>query len=690
MEGHSHRFTDRLTRLLVDCGGLIGVKSKVKIPDKNYLGLVYTPGVGAVCLDIKADPKRATHLTNKTNSCLIMTDGSGFDGFSQLEWVQEQAIPFIETRSLFYKVFSGIDAFPILADSKLINNGFDILELLDNLTPSYNAVQLYRMNWDRLREVKELYQQKPFDLFIWTDLETDVVKQTLAELQLESLVYDKLVSGTVIRIALDNQISGFIDHSLIKSALQLLTTRVSPQTAELEVIEALVVSFLEVWVKDSSRSLRDTLEFVKDNFLYKVERRPVDDHDYTNTARDTSAIYVHERYKGMFESQPKLQISSFRSFRETFADDKLTKVRQLLAEDPEAADIITLRRNYSAIATNGTAILGLGNIGALAGIPVMEGKSVLFTLLGSVNVIPLSIREQNPDKFISIMRRLAPIFTSINLEDIKAPDCFKIEDSLKATCRPAVFHDDQHGTAIVVSAAILSYCRLTKRDICSLKVVINGGGAAGNSICKLIKNAGVQHIIMCDTKGAIFKGRTHNMNEQKEQIAEWTNAERFEGGLAEAVKGRDVFIGVSAAGALSKAMVATMNEKCFVMALANPEPEIYPTDALAAGALVASTGRSDFPNQVNNSLAFPGLFRGVKRFRVSQISEAIKIAAAQALSHLIPDSELTSEYVIPQALNPEIPKIIAKIVGEVGLREGLVRPEPKNRFDTRDPEELWY
>jgi malate dehydrogenase (oxaloacetate-decarboxylating) len=288
------------------------------------------------------------------------------------------------------------------------------------------------------------------------------------------------------------------------------------------------------------------------------------------------------------------------------------------------------------------------------------------------------------------MRRLAPIFTSINLEDIKAPDCFKIEDTLKATCRPAVFHDDQHGTAIVVAAAILSYCRLTKRDIATLKVVINGGGAAGNSICKLIKSAGIQHIIMCDTKGAIFKGRTYNMNEQKEQIADWTNAERCEGSLAEVVKGRDVFIGVSAAGALTKEMVATMNEKSFVLALANPEPEIYPRDALAAGAFVASTGRSDFPNQVNNSLAFPGLFRGVKRFRVSQISEGIKIAAAQALSHLIPDSELTPEYVIPQALNPEIPKIIAKIVGEVGAQEGLLRPEPKNQFEVRDPEELWY
>ena len=690
MEGHSHKLTDRLTRLLVDCGGLIGVKSKVKIPDKNYLGLVYTPGVGAVCLDIKADPTKATYLTNKTNSCLIMTDGSGFDGYVQSEWVQEQAIPFIETRSLFYKVFSGIDAFPILADSKLVHSGFDLLELLDNLTPSYNAVQLYRVDWERLNEVKELYRKQPFPLFIWTDHETDVVKQTLAELGLEGIVYDKLVSGTAIRIALDNQTFGFVDHALIRAALQKLATRVTAQTAELEVIETLLVSFLEVWVKDPAKSLRDSLEFVKDNFLYRVERRPVDAHDYTNTARDTSAIYVHERYTGMFESQPKLQISSFRSFRETFADDKLTKIRQLLAEDPEAADIITLRRNYSAIATNGTAILGLGNIGALAGIPVMEGKSVLFNLLGSVNVIPLSIREQNPDKFISIMRRLAPIFTSINLEDIKAPDCFKIEDSLKAACRPAVFHDDQHGTAIVVSAAILSFCRLTKRDIATLKVVINGGGAAGNSICKLIQSVGIQHVIMCDTKGAIFKGRTYNMNPQKEQIADSTNPDRREGSLAEVIQGSDVFIGVSAAGALSKDMVASMSKDSFVMALAHPEPEIYPCDALAAGALVASTGRSDFPNQVNNSLAFPGLFKGVKRFRISQISESVKIAAAHALSHLIPDSELSPEYVIPQALNPEIPKVIAKIVGEVGAREGLQRPAPKSHFEVRDPEELWY
>ncbi|MBQ6077327.1 MAG: NAD-dependent malic enzyme [Clostridia bacterium] len=333
---------------------------------------------------------------------------------------------------------------------------------------------------------------------------------------------------------------------------------------------------------------------------------------------------------------------------------------------------LTRRHNLCAVITDGSAVLGLGDIGPEAGMPVMEGKCVLFKSFGGVDAFPLCIKTHDVDEFVNAVYLLSGSFGGINLEDISAPRCFEIERKLKEKCDIPIFHDDQHGTAVITLAGLTNALKVVGKNKEDVKVVTSGAGAAAVSIVKLLLSAGFKHITMCDRKGAIYKGR-EGLNWIKEEMAEVTNLERKPGTLADQLVGADVFIGVSAPGTVTTEMVKTMNRDAIIFACANPTPEIFPDDAKAGGAAVIATGRSDYPNQINNVLAFPGIFRGTFDVRASDINEEMKMAAAKALADLISPEELSADYIIPKAFDPRVGKAVAAAVAEAARRSGVAR-----------------
>lgn len=344
-----------------------------------------------------------------------------------------------------------------------------------------------------------------------------------------------------------------------------------------------------------------------------------------------------------------------------------------IQKNPEKSYELTRRWNMCLVVTDGSAVLGLGDIGPEAGMPVMEGKCVLFKAFGDVDAFPLCIKSQDVGVIVETIYQISGSFGGINIEDIAAPRCFEIERRLKERCDIPIFHDDQHGTAVVTLAALVNALRVVGKKKEAVTVVINGAGAAAISITKLLLRDGFANVILCDRTGIIHEGREKGMNPEKDEIALLTNRDKQKGELADAMRGVDVFIGVSAPGTVTGEMVSSMSTDAIVFACANPTPEIFPDDAKGAGAKVVATGRSDFPNQVNNVLAFPGIFRGTFDVRASDINDEMKIAAAYALSQLISNEELTSEYIIPASFDPRVGKTVAKAVAEAAIRSGVAR-----------------
>jgi malate dehydrogenase (oxaloacetate-decarboxylating) len=361
----------------------------------------------------------------------------------------------------------------------------------------------------------------------------------------------------------------------------------------------------------------------------------------------------------------------------------VARVCTAIADDRNLAFDLTLKRNMVAVITNGTAVLGLGDIGAAAGMPVMEGKSMLFKEFGGVDSYPICIDSKDPEVLIRTIAAIAPAWGGINLEDIAAPTCFEVEDRLKEMLDIPVFHDDQHGTAIVVLAALLNALKITGERIENLKVVVSGVGASGVACSKILMNAGVENIIGCDSKGAIYKGRTENMNFMKDWYAENTNPEGIRGGLTEAVAGANLFLGLSGPGTFSVEQLKTMAKDPIVFAMANPTPEIMP-ELAAPYVRVMATGRSDYPNQINNVLAFPGIFKGALACRATGISEGMKVAAAEAIADCISDDELNEDYIIPSVFNRNVAPRVAEKVVEVAAAEGLARRVPHAGEDPHD------
>ena len=344
-----------------------------------------------------------------------------------------------------------------------------------------------------------------------------------------------------------------------------------------------------------------------------------------------------------------------------------------IQKDVEKSYELTRRHNLCLVVTDGSAVLGLGDIGPEAGMPVMEGKCVLFKAFGDVDAFPLCIKSHDVDEIVNTIYLISGSFAGVNLEDISAPRCFEIERKLKEKCDIPIFHDDQHGTAIITLAGLTNALRLVGKKKEEVKVVVNGAGAAAISITRLLLTAGVKHITLCDRKGAIYEGRTEGMNPIKEEMAKMTNLEKKSGSLADMLVGADVFIGVSAPGVVTTEMVKTMNQDAILFACANPTPEIFPDDAKAGGARVVATGRSDFPNQINNVLAFPGIFRGAFDVRAKDINDEMKLAASRALAELITEEELSEDYIIPKAFDPRVGKAVAAAVADAARKTGVAR-----------------
>ena len=383
------------------------------------------------------------------------------------------------------------------------------------------------------------------------------------------------------------------------------------------------------------------------------------------------ALKRHEAHHGKVEVVSKLPIETQDDLSVAYTPGVAEPCRKI-AENPDDAYRYTCKANTIAVVSNGTAVLGLGNIGATASLPVMEGKSVLFKRFGGVDAFPVCIDAKTPEEVIQAVRFIAPTFGGINLEDIKSPDCFKIEQTLEKELDIPVFHDDQHGTAIVVTAAFLNALKVTGKEIGDVKVVLNGPGAAGTAIIKMLLHAGVKNIIACDRHGAIYKNREWN-KDHKIELAEITNPEQLKGELADVLPGADVFIGVSTAGALSAKMIKTMASDPIVFAMANPVPEIGYDDAKAAGVAVMGTGRSDKPNQINNLLCFPGIFKGALSVRARDINYEMKLAAAYAIADLVTDDKRSPEYIIPSALDPQVAEAVAAAVAKAAKETGVAR-----------------
>ena len=383
------------------------------------------------------------------------------------------------------------------------------------------------------------------------------------------------------------------------------------------------------------------------------------------------SLRLHEIWKGKIEIVSKAPVQT----REELALAYTPGVAQPCLEiekAPEKSYELTSRHNLCAVITDGSAVLGLGNIGPEAGMPVMEGKCVLFKAFGGVDAFPLCIKTQDVDTFVETVYQISGSFGGVNLEDIAAPRCFEIEQKLKQRCDIPIFHDDQHGTAVITLAGLVNGLRVVKKDRTQVNVVISGAGAAAVSIAKLLLAAGFVRITMCDSKGAIYQGRD-GLNWIKEEMSLITNLDKRAGSLAEMLVGADVFIGVSSPGMVSVEMVRSMAKDPIIFACANPTPEIFPDAAREGGARIIATGRSDFPNQINNVLAFPGIFRGAFDVRASDINDEMKLAAAEALAKLIPDEELNEEHIIPEAFDPRVGPAVAKAVAEAAKRSGVAR-----------------
>ena len=388
------------------------------------------------------------------------------------------------------------------------------------------------------------------------------------------------------------------------------------------------------------------------------------------------ALIRHEAAQGKIETVPKLPIENVDDLSVAYTPGVAEPCRKI-AQNIDDAYRYTCKANTIAVVSNGTAVLGLGDIGATASLPVMEGKSVLFKRFGGVNAFPICIDANTPEEVIATVKAIAPSFGGINLEDIKSPDCFEIEQVLERELDIPVFHDDQHGTAVVVTAALLNALKVVGKDIANVKIVLNGPGAAGTAIIKMMQHAGATDITAVDEFGILYPGRDP-LPGHKLQLAEETNPTRMQGGLADALVGADVFVGVSVAGALKPEMIASMASDPIVFAMANPTPEIGYDEAKAAGVAVMGTGRSDKPNQINNLLCFPGLFRGALAVRARDINYDMKLAAAKAISDLVPDEDRSAEYIIPSVLDPRVAEGVARAVAQAAVDTGVARlPMPE-------------
>ena len=681
--------------------GLFDIKIKVTIRDTEGLSLAYTPGVATPCLEIQKDISKAYEQTNKGNSILILTDSSKFIEGKKCNylkktiegktWNNNASMPYLESFTIYYKHAANIDAYPMILDYALIKDAETLLDTVNAVSLSYAGIELFGVSPERMEEFKKLFEQlpsKPEYAFLDTNKKVEIDEILLRK---NTLLNSNAIIAAIWRVTLDCHVFGDLQPILdfileeIKNDKIFFTNDSDFESDMCQLVEKITDFVFEnkleshKYEKYNWRNLGLNKEFVMKKlnyfFLYGnkawVEEIPKGYYMHQHTIPENSVL-MHSRNRGVIEIGPKLRFDP-ENYKSLFTWENLDSITEKINNDPSLVFELTCKNNYGAIITNGTAVLGLGNIGALAGMPVMEGKSVLFKYFGGSNIAVVCIQEQDPNKLITYIQRIAPSFAIINLEDIKGPDCFQIETKLIETVDCPMFHDDQHGTACVVLAGLINATKLRGTKPEEMKIVMNGAGAAGIAVSSLLVHYGYKNFIVCDTKGAIYKGRPEGMNPFKEKLAEITNKNCEKGKLSEVLKGADVVIGLSGPNTIKKEDIKQMNPKPIVFALANPTPEIFPADALEAGAFIVATGRSDFPNQINNSVVFPGLFRATIDTRAPKITMEMKIAAGEAIANLVSPKELRPEYIMPNALNVSTSVIVATDVAKLVIEKNFTK-----------------
>ncbi|KAL4510723.1 hypothetical protein ABPG72_004877 [Tetrahymena utriculariae] len=680
----------RLRQALKKYNGLLSIKLKVPIYDSFSLSLIYSPGVGESCLEINKNYDEIYKYTNIGNSLAIVTDGSDYHGFNTPRWNLDAAIPQLEANALFYKIHTNIDSYPFVININKCPTINEFIEAFLYLNDAYAAVELFNVSEERSKQVFSILQNQKVRQAILGSHQRLRIQKFLEERNLDQQFPDGFITSIILRASLDCLYRGLIPDELIDLIFNSIDQNpdlLSNKSQSSISLQRVIVEYFFAKQLENTSFTKEQVEARFKNYMFEGNRawlqRWPNEHTLVGQTLGQNSLALHARFQGMIKTASKIKMKNLNDVYEIIDSASYEAIEDEILENPGLVRELTFKSNWSAIITNGTAILGFGDIGAGAGLPVMEGKSCIFKQLGGIDVVPICIQEKNPKKLIDIIERLSPVFSAINLEDIKAPECFEVENELNKRLDIPVFHDDQHGTAIVTVAAILNTFRLTGKKPEDVKLVVNGGGAAGLSITTLLLKIGIKNIIICDTKGAIYKNRPVNMNKQKDELAELTNPSNIQGSLEECIKGADIFVGVSAPGALKAEWIKTMNEKPLILAMANPIPEIMPDEAKKAGAYIVGTGRSDFKNQVNNSLAFPGIFRGALDVRAKDINLDMKMAAANAIAYLIPDFELTPDHIIPSSLDTKVPVAVAKAVAEAAIRTGAAHI----KIDTAQVEE---
>lgn len=738
-----HSFTEKnLEEILAHNNGILQVNCKLPVRDKSALALVYSPGVGACCREIEKDLWKAEKLTNKKNSILIITDTSNMNNTklnsdstnnsNNYKTAQLMSLPYLESICSYYKLFADIDAYPIIMDLAALESEMDFVETLDALMPAYSLVELFNVKASKFKllevfiknKIAEKQQYAVIGKHNKRNLDLEIKKifgtESFNSNKNNSLNLNNnldylnanFLYACVIRSALDLKLYSALDEC-VEFLLKMLKNTFANIHKNADFMQRHFSNFhnaMDFLIKKSCeffietepqlRPLKNSVDkklvkfqveqirkkFYNFSILGKasnIEEYPTNYHLSQKSINENS-ILLHWRYHGVIETGVRFHMKEPAVFSKMFSWENLDHISNLIFKDNKLASKLTYKSNFGAIITNGTAILGFGDIGALPGLPVMEGKSVLFKLFGGLNIMPLCIQEKKISKFISIIKKIGPSFSAINLEDIKAPDCFEIETTLINSLDYPVFHDDQHGTAIVVLSGIINSLKLANKKIENVKIVMNGAGAAGLSVCDLLLTYGAKNIIVCDTTGAIYKDRPKNMNSFKAALAAKTNSNIEKGELKEVLVGADIFIGVSAPKTLTKPMIRSMAKNPIIFALANPEPEIFPDEAYSAGAFIVATGRSDLKNQVNNSLAFPGIFRAAVDVKAPKIDTVMKLEAGIAISKLIKESELSPEYIIPDALDSRVPISVAKAVAKKAIEIGLSKDKDITQNEVED------
>ena len=679
--------------------GLFDIKIKVSIRDTEGLSLAYTPGVATPCLDIQKELARGYEQTNRANNVLIVTDSSKFCGENKCcltkkcldgkKWNNNAAMIYLEAFTAYYKCTTNVDAYPMILDLALIKDAETLFDTVKAIALSFSGIELFGVCPKRVEEFKKLFEKcetKPEFAFLDTNKKMEIDDLLATK---KTFLTSNAIVAAIWRVALDCHVFGdlqkILDHVVedIKSDKFDLTKGGNFGIEITQLVEKIADFVFSQKLENHSfdkynwRKLELSKEYIMKKFKHFttfgsrawVEDFPKGYYMHKHTIPENSVL-LHARNRGVIEVGPKLRFTPGK-FKCLFKWENLDGIAEKIVDDPSLVFELTCKNNFGAIVTNGTAVLGLGDIGALAGMPVMEGKSVLFKYFGGTNICPVCIQEKDPEKLIAYVQRIAPTYAIINLEDIKGPDCFTIENKLIETVDCPMFHDDQHGTACVVLAGLINATKLRGSKPEEMKIVMNGAGAAGIAVSSLLIEYGYKNFIVCDTKGAIYKGRPVGMNPFKDKLAEITNKDCIKGKLSDVLKGADVVIGLSGPNTIKKEDVKLMNPKPIVFALANPTPEIFPDEAYEAGAFIVATGRSDFPNQINNSLVFPGLFRATVDTRAPKITMAMKIAAGEAIANLVSPKDLRPSFIMPSALEVTTSVLVATDVAKLVIEKGL-------------------